>query len=482
MKRRDFGAALLATAASAALRAQEPGADWRIGYAGLQADLAPMPLTLRGRWPAGLEGTLLRNGTGRHELGGLRYRHPFDGDGMIQRWRVADGRVVHDARFVRTPKFLADSAAGRPVRDAFATVVPNAEPVRSADAMNVANTSVIDHGGELLALWEGGSAMRLDPATLDTRGFKTWAPALAGLPCSAHPRVEADGTLWNFGIASRLGRMVVWRVDGRGALQQHALLQVPNVAMVHDFAVTEHHLVFLLPPLVWDAARAESGRSFLDSHAWRPELGLRAMVLPKERLDAPRWFELPAGFVFHIGNAWEDGSTIRLDFMRTPDAWHAMQGLVQLMQGRHVPHAYATMTTAALDLSSGRAAQQPWPTVAEFPRIDPRLTGRRHRHVFAAARIDCEGRPGYDGVQRFDLDGGAIDRFHYGAYVMAEEHVFVPGGERGWVIGTALDLREQAMKLSVFDAGALADGPLAQATLARVLPLGLHAAWVPAAG
>lgn len=480
MKRRDFTTALLAAAAAGAVRAQPAAPDWRLGYAGVADDLAPMPLTLRGRWPAALQGTLLRNGTGRHELGGLRYRHPFDGDGMIQRYRVAGGRILHDARFVRTPKFLADSAAGRPVRDAFATVVPNGEPVRSADAMNAANTSVIAFGGEVLALWEGGSATRLDPETLGTRGFKTWAPALAGLPCSAHPRVEADGTLWNFGIASRLGMMVVWRADAQGALVQHALLQVPHVAMVHDFAVTERHLVFLLPPLVWDPARAEAGMSFLESHVWRPEIGLRVLVLPKDRLDAPRWFELPAGFVFHVGNAWEDGSTIRLDFMRTPDAWHAREGLMQLMQGRHEPHAYATMTQAALDLATGRATQQVWPTVAEFPRIDPRLTGRRHRHVVAAARIACEDRPGYDGVQRLDLEGGAIDRFHYGAHVMAEEHVFVPGGERGWVVGTALDLRERAMKLSVFDAGALADGPVAQATLARVLPLGLHAAWVAA--
>lgn len=478
MKRRDFHAALLAALAAGATPAQPAAADWRLGYAGVSADLPPMPLALRGRWPAALQGTLLRNGTGRHELGGLRYRHPFDGDGMLQRYRVAEGRVVHDARFVRTPKFVADSAAGRPVRDAFATVVPGSEPVRSADTMNTANTSVLAHGGELLALWEGGSATRLDPRTLDTLGFKTWAPALAGLPFSAHPRVEADGTLWNFGIASRHGLMVVWRVDGAGTLRQHTVLPVPQVAMVHDFAVTERHLVFLLPPLVWEQARADAGASFLDSHAWRPQLGLRVLVLPKDRLDAPRWFELPAGFVFHVGNAWEDGTMIRLDFMRTPDAWHASEGLKQVMQGRWQPHACATMTVATLDLARGRAQQEVWPVEAEFPRIDPRLTGRRHRHVVAAARIDCAGRPGYDGVQRLDLEGGAVDRFHYGAHVMAEEHLFVPGGERGWVVGTALDLREQAMKLSVFDAGALADGPLAQATLARVLPLGLHAQWL----
>lgn len=482
MKRRDFGLSLAAAGAAFALRAEPAAPDWTLGWQGLAGDLAPMAMPLRGRWPAELQGRLLRAGTGRHALGGLRYEHPFDGDGFIQRYTVADGRVVHDGRFVRTPKYLADTAAGRPVRPAFATVVPGAEPVRSADSVNVANTNVVAHGGELLALWEGGSATRLDAATLETRGFKAWSPETAGLPFSAHPRVEADGTLWNFGIASAMGRLVVWRADAGGRLLQHAVLALPQAAMVHDFALTERHLVFLLPPLVYARERAAAGASFLDSHAWRPELGLRVLVLPKDRLDAPQWLDLPAGFVFHIGNAWEDGSTIRLDFMRSPDAWHAVVGLKQVMQGRHQPHAYARVTLAALDLARGRATQADLGVVGEFPRIDPRLTGRRHRDLFAAARIDCDDRPGYDGVQRIDLDGGAIDRFHYGRHVLAEEHVFVPGREHGpgWLVGTALDLRQRRMLLSVFDAGALADGPVAQATLDRVLPVGLHANWVQA--
>lgn len=481
MKRRDFGLAGLALAATAfGARAQDAAPDWTLGYRSLAGDLAPQGLSLRGRWPAELQGTLVRAGTGRHELGGFRYRHPFDGDGFIQRYTVAGGRIVHDGRFVRTPKYLADTAAGHPVRQAFATVVPGAEPVRSPDSLNTANTNVVAHGGELLALWEGGSAMRLDAATLETRGFKAWSPETAGLPFSAHPRTEADGSLWNFGIASQQGRLVVWRVDARGALLQHAVLPVPRVAMVHDFAITERHLVFLLPPLVFEHERMAAGASFLDAHVWQPGLGLRVLVLPKDRLDAPQWLELPAGFVFHIGNAWEQGGTIRLDYLRSPDAWHAMEGLKQVLQGRHQPHEYATVTTVQLDLAAGRASQTVLPTVGEFPRIDPRLTGRRHRDVFLAARIDCDGRPGYDGVQRLDLDGGAIDRFHYGRHVMAEEHVVVPGRERNWLVGTALDLRQRKMLLSVFDASALAEGPVAQATLDRVLPLGLHASWVPA--
>ncbi|MCD9230728.1 carotenoid oxygenase family protein, partial [Ralstonia pseudosolanacearum] len=84
--------------------------------------------------------------------------------------RGARTRVTHRGVFVRTDKFVADTAAGRPVRGTFATLLPGMVPIDSPDAINVANTSVVMRGDELLALWEGGSATRLDPDSLRTLG------------------------------------------------------------------------------------------------------------------------------------------------------------------------------------------------------------------------------------------------------------------------------------------------------------------------
>lgn len=510
MQRRDFSRALLAAAslgvtglqaqAGTATSATEPAADpvqasfdarrasapWTLGYAGLQADAEPMPLQLHGRIPLGLHGQFLRNGPARHSLGGQRYHHWFDGDGMLQRYTIGPRGIVHQGRFVRTAKFEADSAAGQPVRAAFDTHPPGAEPVAAPDDINVANTSVVQHAGVLMALWEGGSAYELDPQTLATRGPKVWSRDYAGVAFSAHPKVEPDGTLWNFGITSFRGLLSVYRVDAGGALAQAVTLPVKDIAMVHDFAVTERHLVFLLPPLVFDTARARAGSTFLDAHVWRPALGLRVLVLPKDRLDKPQWFELPAGFVFHLGNAWEDAAgVITLDYMRSASAWHATQGLRALMRGEHDPQGMATVAMARLDTRSGRAEQTLLPQVAEFPRVDPRVVGRQHRQLFMAARLAPGDRPGYDAVMRMDLASGQTDSHRYGPDVMVEEHLFVPrpGSTQegdGWLVGTALDLVKQQMLFSVFDARRLSAGPLAQATLARPMPLGLHGIFVPA--
>jgi all-trans-8'-apo-beta-carotenal 15,15'-oxygenase len=504
MERRDFLRALSGAAGAWALGAQAATAPsdadpvfaafeaerathpWTMGYVGLQDDVAPMPLTLHGQLPRGLQGAFIRNGPARHQLGGFRNHHPFDGDGMLQQYTLRDGGITHVGRFVRTDKWIEETRAGHPTRASFGTNPVGAAPVTSPDSLNVANTSVIQHGGELLALWEGGSAMRMEPGTLNTRGLKVWSPEYAGMPFSAHPKVEPDGTLWNFGVSSAQGLLSVYRIRSDGELAQAVTLPVPNIAMVHDFAVTERHLVFLLPPLVFDRERIAAGDTFLDSHVWRPELGLRVMVLPKDRPDAPQWFELPTGFVFHIGNAWEDArsGTIRLDCMRSDSAWSATTGLKELMRGHYAPREFTRPALMQLDLKTGRATQELLPQIAEFPRIDPRRVGRRHTQLYAAERVDAPiDRPGYDAVMRLNVDTGRIDRYRYGVHVMAEEHVFVPkpGGRRdvGWLVGTALDLKQRQMLFSVFDAQRLADGPIAQGTLARVMPLGLHAVFVP---
>ncbi|MDB5818950.1 MAG: Carotenoid oxygenase [Rhizobacter sp.] len=470
-----------------------PGEPWLMGYEGLQADVAPMPLTVRGKFPIDLHGAFIRNGPARHSLGGQRYHHWFDGDGMLQKYEIGERGMTHRGRFLRTDKFLADSAAGHPVRDAFGTNVPDAEPITGPDSMNVANTSVVSHGGEMMALWEGGSATRVDPASLDTIGFKTWRDDYKGMPFSAHPKIEPDGTMWNFGVSSGPSVISIYRIAANGSLMSASSLKVPEVSMVHDFAVTEGHLVFLMPPLVFDLDRAKAGATFLDSHVWKPQLGMRVMVLDKNRLDKPIWFELPAGFVFHFGNAWEDtaAQTIRLDYVRTPDASGATVGFQEIMRGRYLDTPHPHVTLVELDLRGGRARQTVLDAVGEFPRVDPRVVGRRYEQVFAASRTDKLGnRPGFDAIMRVNTRTGRIDSYGYGSEMMVEEHVFVPrGGARtassgregdGWLVGTALDLKRRAMLLSVFDATNLAAGPVAQASMARVMPLGLHAIFVAA--
>ena len=457
-------------------------APWKSAFATLPGDLPLTAATVRGRFPDAISGTLYRIGPAGHDLGGERYHHWFDGDGMAHRFVIAGREVHHQGRYVATAKRTAEVAAGRRLTDGFGTVFKGTEPVASPDSMNVANINVLPIGGDLLALWEGGSATRLDPHTLETRGLKTWRADLAGVPFSAHPRIGPDGTVWNFGVSANNGLLVLYEIAPDGALRRADAMPIAPVSMIHDFAVTERHLVFLLPPLVYDAQRRAAGASFLDAYAWRPELGMRVLVIDKKDWKRQQTLALPAGFLFHLGNAWEEdtasGTLIHLDYVRSADATSVLASAREVMRGRLVGRASPMLTVATLNLRSGRATQDELPIEAEFPRIDPRRVGQRHRRVLHAAR-PLDGLPLWSAIASTDVETGASQRFVYGAQALVEEHVWVPDDRgAGWVLGTVFDHAQKKTVLSCFAADALADGPVAQATLPYSLPLGLHGVFV----
>jgi len=363
----------------------------------------------------------------------------------------------------------------------FGTEFAGAQPAPNPDSLNAANTSVVPHAGELLALWEGGSAYLLDGDSLETLGVKLWRQDLKGVPFSAHPKLDPQGTLWNFGLDPFGSLLVVYKVARTGELADFGVVRAPDMTMVHDFAVTSKHLVFLLPPMRFNKEKASQGRSFLGSHEWLDGRPMRILVVDKNDLSSARTLELPAGFMFHFGNAWEDDAgTIRFDYLRYDDATTMTRTFRDLMRGVVVNQREAEVTLATVDLAKGVARQERMPGDAEFPRVDPRAVGSRHRYLFVGARsVEIAQRRGLNAVRRLDLDTGKTDEFDYGRDFMVEEHIVVPDRSssqegRGWVIGTALDVRQRKTVWSAFDALNLSAGPVARATLPYALPLGFH--------
>ena len=459
----------------------------RLAFATARAETLAAPLTaVSGRLPPALTGVLWRNGPAEHERFGHRYGHWFDGDGMVQAFTFTGDGVSHRARILDTPKRQRETQAGKRLLPTFATLPPEIAPILSPDDMNAANTSVLAHGGRLLALWEGGSALAVDPETLAAGDFISWRPDLAGVPFSAHPKVEDDGTCWNIGCVTTPRPMLLfYRIDPQGHLAAFNALAVDPLGMVHDYVVTRRHLVLVVSPFVVDRERFAAGPiSFLDAHVWRPELGTRVIVVEKETLVPVRRYELPPGFHFHHGNGWEEAdSTIHLDLCQAADPLFAIHDLRAVMQGDwRFPSSHPRYRRMVLRPGGAASVEQVAPPVADFPRIDPRRTGLRHRALFALTGAKDGGWP-LSRVQRFDPDEGAVGGWSYPRHLIPEEHVFVPRGAEdgdGWLVGPFLDLERRAAGLSVFDARHLADGPLWQGILPYPLPLGLHGTFVAA--
>ncbi|MDE0202051.1 MAG: carotenoid oxygenase family protein, partial [Rhodospirillaceae bacterium] len=410
--------------------------------------------------------------------------HWFDGDGMVQAFTFTGDGVRHRARIMDTPKRRRETAAGTRLLPAFGTLPPDVAPFMAPDDMNAANTSVLVHGGRLMALWEGGSALEFDPETLAAGDFVSWRPDLAGAPFSAHPKVEADGTCWNIGcVTFPRPLLLFYRIDPQGRLAAFNALPVEPLGMVHDYVVTRRHLVLVISPFVVEPERFAAGPiSFLDAHVWRPELGTRVIVVGKETLAPVRRYDLPPGFHFHHGNGWEEADgTIHLDVCQAADPMFAIHDLRAVMEGDwKFPSAHPHYRRIVLRPGGTATVERVAPHVADFPRIDPRRTGLRHRALFALTGARGGGWP-LSRIDRIDPDQGAVDGWTYPRHLIPEEHVLVPRGAAdgdGWLVGPFLDLERGASGLSVFDAHHLADGPLWQGILHYPLPLGLHGTFV----
>lgn len=425
---------------------------------------------IEGRWPAEIAGTFYRNGPARFELGGERYHHWFDGDGMVHAWRLQGGQVRHEARFVRTKKYLEETAAGQFLYPTFDTHIAR-RPIANNDAVNVANTNLLPHAGKLYALWEGGSATEIDPDSLATRGLKTWRDDLAALPFSAHPKVTPDGTLWNFGVVHAGHKLLLWRIDRDGSLGKFGMIDVPQLPTVHDFVVTQRYMVFLVPP--FDVQRGPD-TTILGAQTWNGSRPMRAIVVNRDSFTLRRIIELPAGMVLHMGNGWDDGDTVRLDACIAPDDL-GLRSLGDVMRGEttHQPDASTVLVT--LDLARGSARSEVLLRGTEFPRVATALTGQRYRQLFVTTSLPGV-KFGMTGVASVDVESGRVDRYDYGADWIVEEHIPVPkaNGQGQWLLGAAFDLKRQQTVLAVFDGERIAQGPLARARLPYAAPLCFH--------
>lgn len=454
---------------------------WTLGWVDAPAEgLDGVARRIHGRMPEGLQGVLHRNGPGRFSRDGYRYRHWFDGDGFVHAWRLADGEVSHRARFVQTPKWRMEEEAGRFIMPALASVPDPQAGLRGPDDMNVANTSVLMVGDELLALWEGGSAWRLDPETLESHGARVWGDGLQGIPFSAHPTRDVDGTVWNFGQDAARERLILWQIGPDGQLKQARTVGDVPGGMIHDFVITDRSLVFLVGGYRFDEFRLP----FLDSFNWHPGTPMRAIAFDKDDWSQRHDWELPPGFLFHFGGAWEEADgTIHLDAALADNAEFAFDGAYRVMRGEPSPDSDTQSRLTRVTLSpGGRTNMHAFQgTFAEFPQIDPRHIGQRRKYSWHVGWPSGAGEVS-DRIVRRDLESGAMDACVYDDGIAVEEALFIPrqGGSAegdGWLIHTALNINEQAMELHILDAMDLSAGPVGSWRLPYAAPLGFHGCW-----
>ena len=432
-------------------------------FAPVTEEVTITDLPVEGVLPEALNGRYLRNGPNPLAAVEPATYHWFTGEGMVHGIRLEGGRASwYRNRYVRSADvagLLGETWKPGPVVEGFDFA---------------ANTNVIAHAGTTFALVEAGARPYELTGELETVGPSDFGGTLPG-GYTAHPKRDpATGELHAISYYFGWGPQVQYTVTGMdGRVRRAVDVPVGGMVSIHDVSITESSVIIYDLPVVFSMEAITEGWRF--PYRWTDDYQPRVGVLPREgTADDVVWCDVEPCYVFHPMNAFDEDGAIVVDLVRHPRmfATHLQgpnEGPPALERWRIDPSSRKVST----ELVDGRAQ--------EFPRVDERLVGRRHRYGYAAGLVEQADAFSVDAeLVKHDLERGTQER--RGMAGPAGEAVFVPASpyaaeDEGWVLSLVHDAERGAADLVVLNAEDFTGTPAAVVHLPVRVPFGFHGNW-----
>jgi len=418
---------------------------------------------------------------------------PFDGEGHVGMFRIKNGRVDFKSRMVRNERYIANDKAGRQLFPVYRNPSQD-DPSAKGLSRSTANTHIINHKNYLLALKEDSPPVAMDLLTLDTVDpVYTFDGQLPSKTFTAHPKLDSmTGNMVAFGYeADGFGSKTVsiFEITPQGKMVWNTKIQVPYVGMLHDFAVTEKHVVFYVIPLAIDEKQMAEGGIHWSWYPGQPTYF--GFVRRGGDGKDVQWIQGPTRSATHVMGTFDDGNKLYVDvemsmglpfpFMPIRDGsrWDPVTG------ASHI-------TRLSVDLSKKRPSaygiEQLYPHQGALPRQDDRYNTVPYRYGYLPCP-DPNAAPGTGGAcyARFDHQTRTSTLFNAGTDTSLAECCFAPRSGNapegsGYLVGTATRNSEGGRAdLIILDAERLADAPVAVVHLPMRIATQIHGWWVPEA-
>ena len=469
---------------------QQAQPSWFKALAQPAPEFSPTSLAvLSGAIPAGLRGSLYRNGPARLERGGRHVGHWFDGDGAILGVHFSEQGATGVYRYVQTSGYQAEAAAGTLLHSNYGMVAPGPLWNRlKYGAKNAANTSVLALPDRLLALWEGGQPHALDLHTLETQGLDNLGSLETQQAYSAHPKRDPKtGEIYNFGVSyGKQGKLLLYRCDRKGQIQQQNDILLDRLPMIHDFVLAGPHLVFLISPVALNPLPLLANlKSYSDCLQWKPELGTQILIIDRQTLEVVSRSQAEPWYQWHFGNGYlNDQGLIVVDVARYPD-FQTNQFLQEVATGQtktatssELWRLYINPTTGKLEDTYAVLKRN-----CEFPVVSPQDVGKRSQYTYLALRRQsAQPTDLFSTIGRFDHQTNHLMEADLGTHCYATEPIYAPDQqhpEEGWILTVVFNSDRNQSEVWIFDSAHLNHAPVCRLTLPSVVPMGFHGTWRP---
>ncbi|CAA0838837.1 Probable carotenoid cleavage dioxygenase 4-chloroplastic [Striga hermonthica] len=473
-------------------------------------------LAVEGFVPPCLDGIYIRNGPNPRFPPRGPY-HLLDGDGMLHTIRISRGRATFCSRYVRTHKFETEHAAGRPVIPNFfafsgAPVLATAarlvvaaawsaltgrfDPIKNG--FGVANTSVALLGGRLLAMCESDLPYEVkvaedgDVVTLGRYDFSHDTDGEQFPRMTAHPKIDpetGDAFAYTYDVVRPY--LTFYRIE-RGLIKGKGVpvRLMSECTIVHDFGLTEAHVVFSDGQMVVNPIWMLKGR---------PPVGVVTEKVPRLGIIEKRatddrdmvWVDAPGFNMVHCVNAWDedDGDTIILVASNLTSVEHFIG---------EIEHTKPMLEKVTIDVKGKRLRSRKLLTAQFFldlAVVNSAYVSKKSKYVYATVL----GGKSYEGVVKLDVslmddeinEGSCEDCIVasrlYGPGCYGGEPFFVarepdnPAADEddGYLVTYVHDENVQESKFVVMDAKSPTLDIVAAVKLPHRVPAGLHGVFVP---
>jgi carotenoid cleavage dioxygenase len=311
---------------------------------------------------------------------------------------------------------------------------------------------------------------------------------------TAHPRIDPDtGELYFFGYEARgiATRDVAFYVANRnGELIREEWLQMPYCALMHDFAVTQEHVIFPCFPITADLARMQAGGAHW---VWEPSRDTYIGIMPRSGgIEKLRWFRGPACSVFHIMNAFTEGSRVHMDLSVSDVPVFSFIRDASNLKLRP-DELTGEIARWSFDLSKPgeQFERQPLAPAGDLPRIAARDSMRPYEIGYYEQFDPAVGPPilsgpvgaGFNKVVRLEVGSGRMKALSVGARSTVQEHVHIPSrkqGHEGYLAFVVDRHDENQAEVFIVEAQHLDRGPIARVRIPMRLRSAVHGTWVAA--